>query len=73
MGATVSFTCPVEGCSYTTYFRLMSGEETDAGAHGKRYGWLRDEHPNHPSPEETAKQQATHLAGLRALTAELDR
>ena len=51
MGATVPFSCPVDGCDYTTQFRLGVGEETDSDAYAERVGWLRDEHPNHPPPD----------------------
>jgi len=50
VGATVSVSCPVEGCKYSATFRLAMDEETNGVADRKRI--LRDEHPDHPAPED---------------------
>jgi hypothetical protein len=47
MGAQFQFRCPVDGCEYTTNFRLGMGEELDPSAHAARLEVLRVEHPNH--------------------------
>jgi hypothetical protein len=47
MGATLPFHCPVEGCQYSTSFRLGMGEEMDPDAHEERAAILREEHPDH--------------------------
>lgn len=48
MGASLPFYCPIEGCNYSTTFRLGMGEEADPKAHAERVEILREEHPAHP-------------------------
>lgn len=56
MGATLEYPCPIEGCDYTTNFRLGMGEENDSNAHAERYRILRSEHPNHPPQQQNPTQ-----------------
>jgi hypothetical protein len=52
MGITKTFSCPVEGCTYSSAFRFGMGEETSNAAHAEREEILRTEHPDHPVPED---------------------
>lgn len=56
MGATVEYSCPVEGCDYSTNFRLGMGDEIDDDAHAERARILRTEHPNHPPQKQNSTQ-----------------
>lgn len=49
MAANVRFTCPVEGCEYSTNFRMDMGAEELQSEHDARFAILREEHPNHPA------------------------
>jgi len=64
LGATFPFVCPVEGCDYSTYFRLGMGEELDPVAHAERVQILRAEHPNHPTqPTESSPARPSIAVG----------
>jgi hypothetical protein len=55
MGISLPIECPVEGCAYSATFRLSMGEENGRGV-ADRKKILRDEHPDHPPPEDAPEQ-----------------